>query len=176
MTQIVNKRTVTAQVLGTLADNAIIVLDAVYDGLTHKAFLFEYRITGTISTALIADWLTGHGIQIVLCQNDISGADLDTILSGAEITDRSMNIDIPDRQRLFAVARVILRVITSATDGTFDFELIFKPKSKGGIPFTEGSGWECRIVNRTGASLTTGNNIANLQIHERFAYEGGGGA
>ncbi len=174
MTQIVNKRVNTAQALTTLGDNGIIDLDNKYDGLSHKAFLFEYRMTGTISTALIADYLTTNGIQICLVKAGLSGADLDTILTGAEITDISEHSEVPERQKLFAIARIILRVITSATDGTFDFELIFKPKSRGGIPFMEGSGWEVVVINRTGSALTTGNNIANMVIHERFAYEGGG--
>ena len=78
------------------------------------------------------------------------------------------------RQKLFAMAHIRLIVITSSTDGTFEGELLFKPKSKGGIPFVEGSGWKLVVHNGSGSSLTTGNNIANIRINERFAYEGGG--
>ncbi len=176
MTQILNRRTNAAVALATLADDAILSLDTVYAVLTHKAFLFEYRITGSISSALIADWLGERGLTICLTASSLSAADLATILVGAQITDTSMNRDIPERQQLFAIARVELIVITSSTDGTFEFELVFKPRSRGGIPFVEGSGWKCVIINQSGGSLTTGNNIANLKIFERFAYEGGGGA
>ncbi len=173
MTQIVNRRTADAVPLGTLGNGGTVVIDEVYDGLTHKAFLFEYRMTGTISSALIADWLSEGGIKLILIQQGVSGADLVLILDGAEITDLNMSIEVPFRQQIFAIADVDLKVITSATDGTFQFVLHFKPKSKGGIPFPEGNGWEVRAINNSGASLTTGNNIANINIYERFAYEGG---
>ncbi len=174
MTQIVNRRTLSASALGTLADSAMIVLDAKYDGLSHKAFLFEYRIKGTISTALIADYLTEHGINICLVKAQITAAELDAILNATEITDENMAVEVPKNQLLYAVANITLRIVTSATDGTFDFELEFKPKAKGGIPFPEDSGWELVVINRSGGSLTTGNNIANAVLYERFAYEGGG--
>ncbi len=174
MTQIVNKRTRDSVPLSTLAQGAALVLDDTYDGLSHKAFLFEYRMTGSISSALIADWLAEGGIKIVLIKQGVTDAEVILILDGAEITDSEAHDTVPFRQQLFAIAWVKLLVITSATDGTFEFELMFKPKSKGGIPFSEGSGWEVKIFNNSGGTLTTGNNIANINIYERFAYEGGG--
>ncbi len=174
MTQIVNKRTVPSVALGTLGDANGIAIDAIYDGLLHKAFLFEYRMTFTVSSALIADWLAQNGICICLIKEGTSDAELQTILDGAVITDENMHEEVPSRQRLFAIAHVKLLVVTSSTDGTFEGELIFKPRSKGGIPFVENSGWEVRAMNASGAQLTTGNNIANIKIYERFAYEGGG--
>ncbi len=173
MTQIVNRRTTDAKALGTLGDGGTFVIDEVYDGLSHKAFLFEYLMTGTISSALIADWLTQGGIKLILIKQGVSGADLILILDGAEITQEDEHVQVPFRQGIFAIAEVDLIVVTSATDGTFKFRLHFKPKAKGGIPFAEGSGWEVRAINNSGASLTTGNNIANINIYERFAYEGG---
>ncbi len=174
MTQIVNRRTTDATTLGTLGDGGTIVIDEVYDGLSHKAFLFEYLMTGSISTALIADWLSQGGVKIILIKQGVSGADLILILDGAEITQDTEHVEVPFRQGIFAIAHVTLDIITSATDGTFEFVLHFKPKASGGIPFPEGSGWEVRAINNSGASLTTGNNIANINIYERFAYEGGG--
>ncbi len=173
MTQIINRRTVPSVALGTIGNNSTLVLDEVYDGLTHKAFLFEYRMTFSISSALISDWLDEEGISIALIRTGLSATDLDVILSGAEITDALEPTEVPIRQQVFALAQVKLIVITSATDGTFEGELMFKPKSKGGIPFPEGSGWRVLVQNRSGATLTTGNRIANIHIHERFAYEGG---
>ncbi len=176
MTQILNRRTLSATALGTLSDQGAATLDAIYGTLLHKAFLFEYKVKGTISTALIADFLAEDGISIILIQTGLSTTDMDTILTGAQITDTSMSVDIPSRQRIFALAEIRLTEVVSATDGTLEFQLHFKPKSKGGIPFTEGSGWQLRIINRSGSTLTTGNNVANMTVFERFAYEGGGGA
>ncbi len=62
MTQIVNRRTRDSVPLSTLADGASLILDNVYETLTHKAFLFEYEVTFTVSSALIADWLAEGGI------------------------------------------------------------------------------------------------------------------
>ncbi len=176
MTQIVNRRVASAQALGTLADNTSIGIDSIMATLNHKAFLFEYRIKGTISSALVADFLTEDGVSIVLIKSGLLDADIDTILTGAEITDEEMSIQVPTRQQIFGLADIKLTEVVSSTDGTFEFELIFKPKSKGGIPFTEGSGWNLVVINRSGGNLTTGNNVANMTVYERFAYEGGGGA
>ncbi len=172
MGQILNRRTRDSKVLSTLANGASFTLDDVYDGLTHKAFLFEYNMTGSISTALIADWLSEGGIKICLVKQGTTDAELILILDGAEITDESAFTDVPARQALFAIAEVELQEIVSATDGTLKFHMEFKPKSKGGIPFMEGNGWETRIINNSGSALTTGNNVANINIFERFAYEG----
>lgn len=151
-------------------------MDSAYQTLLHKAFLFYYEAWGTISTALIADYLSEDGLVITLTQNGVSTADIDTILTGAQITDKDMNVEVPSRQRLFALAKIDLTEVVSATDGTLRFHLKFAPKSRGGVPFTEGSGWQMGIANRSGGALTTGNNVANITILERFAYEGGGGA
>ncbi len=176
MGQILIRRRQSAQALSTLADDAQVVLDSVYAVLVHKAFLFEYEAFGTISTALIADYMSERGIAIVLASTGLANADLATILNGVQITDTSQSRDVPIRQQVFAIAKIDLTEVLSATDGTLQFHLHFKPKSKGGIPFLEGSGWRMVIINLTGSALTNGNNVANITIKERFAYEGGGGA
>ncbi len=174
MGQILNRRVADAQALGSLADNATFGIDSIYTTLNHKAFLFEYMVKGTISSALIADFLAEGGVSICLIRAGLSGTDLDTILTGAEITDESAHVDVPSRQQLFGLAAIRLTEVVSSTDGTFEFVLHFKPKAKGGIPFSEGSGWTLVVINRSGGALTTGNNVANMTIFERFAYEGGG--
>ena len=171
MTQIVNKRTKPAVPLLTMANDSTLSIDSEYDGLLHKVFLFEYRMTCTILTPDVTEWLAEDGINLCLVADGISGADLTEILAGAVITDLTQNIDVPARQRLFEVMEII-QISSTILQGN----LMFRPKSKGGIPFTEGSGWEIIAINRSGATLMTGNLVANILIHERFAYEGGGGA
>ncbi len=175
MTQIINRRTISAAPLSTLADNTQIELDAIMAVLLHKAFLFEYRFRGKIFTLFPIDFFTGDGIQVVVIQGALAASTVDSFLSGAQITDKSQNVDVPARQALFEVATIKPATITSSTFGYFEVDLIFKPKAKGGIPFTEGSGWELDIINRGGAAMTTGSIIVG-EIYERFAYQGGGGA
>lgn len=164
--------------LSTLADNAFLSIDNEYTGLLHKAFLFEYEASGFISAADSGDMLQGDGFAIVLAQQDLSGAEIDTILTGLQITDQDMNIEVPTRQQIFGVATIDWVAFDpfATLAGTFRWHLHFKPKSKGGIPFAEGSGWRLLLLNRTGSAFATGNQVNVPVIYERFAYEGGGGA
>ncbi len=171
MTQILNRRTITAVPLLTLSNNIQIVLDDIYDGLTHKAFLFEYRFRGMLSTLDFSDWQTQDGTEVCLIR--LGTSTLDTILSGAEITDVLEHEEVPERQKLFAIAKLSNWAFITGTQFVCDIELDFKPNSKGGIPFMENSGWLMVVINRTGSDLTTGNIISG-SILERFAYEGGG--
>jgi len=178
MTQILNRRTVSNAPLGTLANNATIDLDTKYTTLLHKAFLFEYRARGFITSVDSGEFLTDDSCSIVLTQAAVPNLDIDSILEGAQITDQNMNIEVPSRQRIFALADITWLAFDpfATLAGTFGFDLVFKPRSKGGIPFTEGSGWTLSFINRTGSALTTGSQVHTMGIHERFAYEGGGGA
>ncbi len=164
--------------LGTLADNATFVLDDVYDDLKHKAFLFEYRAQGQISTIDNGDFFKQDGVDIVLVQHETTGAEIDTILTGAEVTDQNMHELVPANQKLFDLAFIEFVSFDNSAGvaGHWIFDLHFKPSSKGGIPFVEGSGWELRFINRTGSALPDGNGVSIDRIYERFAYEGGGGA
>ncbi len=175
MGQIVNRRTRPQKLLSTLADGASFTLDNVYDGLQHKAFLFEYEVEGIIGSVDFGQWSREDGINIVLVRDGVTDAELEAILAGAEITDESAHVDVPERQRLMGIAD--WHWDAAETVSTFEsvghFRLHFKPKSKGGIPFSEGSGWELRIINRGGALLTTGDFVTPHRIYERFAYEGG---
>ncbi len=178
MTQIINRRTLTAKLLGTLADGASTNLDSIYGILLHKAFLFEYMAQGTISCNNTGEFFTADGVSIILVQAGLSAADIETILAGAQITDVTQSTEVPSRQRMFALAEIQFNAfnVDAAGAGNFHWRIHFKPRSKGGIPFTEGSGWELKFINRTGGALTTGSNVSTRSIYERFAYEGGGGA
>ncbi len=171
MVQIINRRQASVS-LATLADNAILEMDSIMEGLTHKAFLFEYRMKGMIKSLDVLDWVSEFGINIVLVKQDTSGGLINTILNGVQITDESAHIDVPTRQDVFAVADIDWASVVSTIDAYLNFELVFQPGSKGGIPFMEGSGWEVVVINRTGAALSTGNLLFG-NVYERFAYEGG---
>ncbi len=175
MTQIVNRRIIGQQALATLSDNVSITHDTVYSALTHKAFLFEYRARGFVSAAVFGEFMRSGGVQICLVNIALSDADLDTILAGTVISDESMDRDIPTRQQVYAIADLRWDQADLASPFTAIgwYELSFKPKSKGGIPFTEGAGWQLVIINRGGADLTTGSFVGASVIRERFAYEGG---
>ncbi len=175
MTQIINRRNRPSQALGTLANNALVNLDVIYDGLTHKAFLFEYHAMGFMTLATLADMTTEDGVDIVLVRNNLSAGDIDTILTGAEITDRTQSTEVPERQQIFGLAKFVeVDNISGVT--LWMWEVHFKPSAKGGIPFTEDSGWELNFINRSGSALSTGTIVTTKWIYERFAYEGGGGA
>ncbi len=175
MTQIVNRRNRPSVPLLVTANNALLNLDVIYDGLSHKAFLFEYHARGTLHLVDLADMTTEDGIDIVLVRNNLAAGDIDTILTGAEITDRTVSTEVPERQQIFGLA--FLEFVEIAARGAiYNWELHFDPKSKGGIPFVEDSGWEMNCINRSGAALTTGTTVLTNWIYERFAYEGGGGA
>ncbi len=174
MGQILNRRTRGVVALGTLADDTTSILDDIYDGLSHKAFLFKYRMWGFIQTLDIGDFFTASGVQICLIKQGLSDAALSGILAGLEITNEGEHVDVPTRQELFAIAEIQWRThITGGTQFFGDFVLDFQPHSKGGIPFMEDSGWEVVAINRTGSALTAGTQIKPEMILERFAYEGG---
>ncbi len=174
MTQIVNRRVANQVDLGTLGDNVGIGLDTVMNTLTHKAFLFEYRARGHVAPDTFGEFFRQGGVQIVLSRQGVSAADIDTILTGAQITDVSEHTDVPIRQQVFAIGDIKWEQadLASPFSAIGVFDLMFKPKSKGGILFQEGSGWTLQAVNRGGAALT-GGAIGSTNIYERFAYEGG---
>ncbi len=175
MTQIVDRRMLNAVDIGSLADAATLSVDTVMRTLTHKAFLFEYRAQGDISCAATPQFYDQGGITIVLVQQGTTDSEMEYILAGAQITDQNQNIEIPLRQTMFAVAEITFNGfnVDTANAGNFTWKIHFKPKSKGGILFVEGSGWELRFINRTGALLTTGSIIRTGSVMQRFAYEGG---
>ena len=176
MAQIVNRRIADSIVLSTLADNAVLTHDDISEVLLYKAFLFEYRMRGVISSQELGEWQINGGIQICLVGKDLgaNGGLLNSILNGTQITDESKHIEVPTRQQLFGVADIVWDSFDNATlNAEGHFDLIFKPRSKGGIPFTEGDGWMVVVINRFGASLTAGNIVGASHIYERFAYEGG---
>ncbi len=177
MTQIIDRRTGTPRTLGTQSGDTSVTLDTIYGTLLHKAFLFEYRARIPFSfPGSIQDLIAGSGVQVCLIASGLSDADLNAILDGAQITDQNMNVEIPSRQQLFAVADAIFEGLDSADNLVGHFNLDFKPRSKGGIPFSEGSGWSVVLINRIGTALTTGAFIGAAHIYQRFAYEGAGGA
>ncbi len=178
MTQIVDRRISSPFAIGALADQGVLGIDTIYQTLLHKAFLFEYEISGDLSVIDTSEWFTGDGVDIALVQANLSAADLDTILKGAQITDQSMSVDVPSRQRVFAIADKPFNAFNpdTAGSGNYHWSLKFKPKARGGIPFTEGSGWKVVLINRTGNPITTGSFVDSSRVYQRFAYEGGGGA
>ncbi len=173
MGQIINRRTAVGS-LGTLADNTQVELDAIMEDLVHKAFLFEYRADLIIKTLELLDWFAEGGINIALIKGDLAASSLAVIIDGAQITDTDAHTDVPARQDLFALAEITIASVISSTDGYLNAKLRFKPSSKGGIPFTEGTGtgWKLVAINRDGSALTTGSLIQGV-VYERFAYEGG---
>ncbi len=172
MGQIINRR-IADSVLGTLADDASIAFDVIMNTLTHKAFLFEYRMWIYLQTLDFQEWAAEGGISICLHKQGLTAAQLGTILDGAQITDESAAVEIPTRQELFAIGHIKSMTAVSSAQGFMVTELEFQPSSKGGIPFVEGSGWSVSVINRTGGALTTGN-LLHAEIYERFAYEGKG--
>ncbi len=174
MTQIVNRRVAAAALISTLADGSAIEIDSIMKVLTHKAFLFEYKLRAVIATTEIGQWQRAGGFQAVLVDGGISTSEVITILAGAQITDEDAHREVPIRQQLFAIGEVTWNSFeTSGLDGHGTMELHFKPASKGGIPFHEGSGWKVLLVNNSGAVAVTGDSFGNSVIYERFAYEGG---
>ncbi len=173
MTQIVNKRTTDSTVLSTLGNGSGTALDDIYATLLHKAFLFEYRAQFIIETDLVADYFDQGGIVVALVKQPTTDAEFIIAVDGAQITDEAMHTEVPLRQNIFALAEIRLVTFISATEATLEGSLSFKPKSKGGIPFVEGSGWQLKCYNNTGSGLTAGNTIGPINIYERFAYEGG---
>ncbi len=164
--------------LGTLADNGVSVIDEVYGVLLEKqAYLFEYEASGFILGLDDAEFTAGAGVTICLVREGISATDLDTVLAGARI-DPDDHGEYEIRQALYAVNkwRAIRRVDTTGSGGVdqfvIDWEISFKPKSKGGIPHSAGKGWKLLIINRTSGTLTTGAIIVTNRIYERFAYGG----
>ncbi len=178
MTQIVERHKPNAVNIGALADGATLSMDTIMRTLTHKAFLFEYEAQGTISCEATPQFFDEGGVAIVLVEQGSTDSEIEFILAGSQITDQNMNVQIPLRQQMFALAEVEFNAfnVDTANAGNFHWKVHFKPKAKGGIPFTEGSGWETRFINRTGALLTTGSIINTGSVNQRFAYEGGGGA
>lgn len=178
MGQMVIRIVPTVQALGALADNAIDALEETYgSGLAQQAYLFEYHAHGHIINLNDAEFSSGDGISVVLVRSDIAAAEIDRILTGAKI-DPEDHGEYEIRQALLDVAQltVFRRHDTTGSGGvdtfTIDWELHFKPKAKGGIPFFVGAGWHMLLINRTGGSLTTGAIVITDRVYLRFAYGG----
>ncbi len=178
MTQIVDRRLVGIKALSTLADGASFLIDGLYASLPHKAFLFEYEAQGDISSAVTTEFYDDEGLSIVLVAAGTSNTDIANIIGGTAFTDQNQNVQIPFAQQMFALGTIMFHAFNddAVGEGNFHWKIHFKPKAKGGIPFTEGSGWELKIINRSGAALSVGNLLRTTRIYSRFAFEGGGGA
>ncbi len=175
MTQIIQRTVPPADALGTLADNTTLVIETAYSSLDEPSFLFEYQAQGILLSIDRADLVAAGGVSICLVRADISDADIDTELTPFTMTKTTVGSGrYLEHQRIFAVAAMTPYTLPSAGDPSIDLEwnLHFKPRKKGGIPFNEGNGWKLVLINQTGTALTTGAFVKAIQLMQRFAFGG----
>jgi len=174
MTQIVQRTVPPADALGTLADNTTVTIETAYSSLDEPTFLFEYQAQGIIKSIDLADLVNGSGVSVCLIRADLSDADLDTELGASTFTKTTVGSGrYLEHQRLFAVAEM---EVTNLGFGTPDIDMVwnlaFRPRKSGGIPFNEGNGWKLVLINRTASALTTGAFVKANIVKQRFAFGG----
>ncbi len=175
MTQIVQRTVPPADALGTLADNTSVVIETAYSNLDEPSFLFEYQGSGYLLNLDRADLTAAGGVTICLVRADISDSDLDTELTPFTMTKTTVGSGrYKEHQRVFAIATMRPVTLPSAGDPGIDlkWEISFKPRKKGGIPFNEGNGWKLVLINQTASALTTGALLKAVQVMQRFAFGG----
>ncbi len=176
MTQIVQRTRPDGDLLTTLADNTIATIDGSYSTLADPAFLFEIEASGHINNAEVSEVSGGSagGLSICLIRSDMTAAELDVELTADQLTKEDVGGgEYRAHQRLFEIAKLEV-VEDAANDGKtkYRWHLHFKPRSKGGIPIPEGSGWSLVVINRNGAPLTTGAAVNCDRLYQRFAWGG----
>ncbi len=169
MTQIITKTRPAATALLTLADNTILDMMNTMVTLADPAFLFEFKASGSFYAGTLTQLVQG-GDVICLVRSDIDGADLDSELAPDQIT-RLETGDYEKHQRIFAVAEWEY-ASQDANVFVWNWKIHFKPKSKGGIPFSQGSGWKLVIINRQGGAQSTGDFVTTESIMTRYAWGG----
>lgn len=175
MSQILQRMRPNTVPLLVLADGASLDLEASYNALQDPAFLFEYKASGQVQALAAGEYVQEGGLVIALRKSTLSDAELDAELIPQVITrpDKGAG-DYLHHQQLFAIAEWTLNDIHPDTDGAgyYNWELHFNPHSKGGIPFSEGVGWELVILNRQGSSVVTGAFCTVDSVMVRFAWGG----